>query len=72
MKLELKTNALSVHSNLVGVTHGHLGILMTDAKYAIMSNKPYVYPTHPGILLLSENSTRVASYELRHIYDEKI
>ena len=32
MKLELKTNAVPVHFNLGGATHGHLGLLMTNTK----------------------------------------
>ena len=32
IQLELKINALSVHSNLGGVTHVHLVLLMIDNK----------------------------------------
>ena len=41
MQLELKTNALSVHSNLGGAVHGHLGLLMTDVQYALLSDTVY-------------------------------
>ena len=50
MQLELKTNAVSVHSNLRGATHRNIGLFMIDTKYAILSNLPYVRPLHPGIL----------------------
>ena len=41
-QLELKANAISVHSNLGGRNHaGHLGLLMTDPQYhALVSNTP--------------------------------
>ena len=36
MQLELKTNALSVHSNIGGGTHGHIVLLMTNAQYDLI------------------------------------
>ena len=65
IKLELKSNALSVHYNLGGVTLGHLGIFMTNAKYATLSPVPYVHHVHHVILQIPNNATRVASYELK-------
>jgi hypothetical protein len=70
MQLELKTNALSVHSNLGGAAHGHLGLLMTDAQYALVSDTPYERPEHPGVLHIPHNATRVASDALKRTYDE--
>ena len=60
MQLELKTNALYVHSNLGGATHGHLGIFMMDIKYATLSKVLYICTIHPNILLIPNNDTRVA------------
>ena len=34
---EIKANAKSVCSNLGGVAHGHLGLVLTDAMYALIS-----------------------------------
>ena len=65
IKLELKTNALSIFSNPVGATHGHLGLLMTNTKYATLSNVPYVCPVHPVIIIITKNATRVSLYELK-------
>ena len=61
MKLEMNINALSVYSNLRGVTHVHLGILMTNTNYATLSSVAYVRPMHPIILQIPSNATRVAS-----------
>jgi hypothetical protein len=72
MQLELKTNALSVHSNLGGAQHGHLGLLMTAAQYALVSDTPYERPEHPGVLHIPHNATRVASDALKHTYDENL
>ena len=72
MQLKLKSNNLSVHSNLEGGTHGHLRILMTNTKYATLSPVPYVRPMHPGIMQIANNATRVASYKLKRVYDENL
>ena len=72
MQLELKTSALSIHSNLRGATHRHFGILMRDTKHATLSNIPCLCPTHPVILLIPNHSTCVASYKLKCSYKKNI
>ena len=68
MQLELKINALSVHSNLGSATHRHLGLFITNTKYTPLSSIPCVRPVHPCILLIPNNSTRVALYKLKWVY----
>ena len=58
IQLELKINAPSVNSNLKCGTHGDLGLLMTNTKYATLSSITYVRPAHPGILLIPNNDTQ--------------
>ena len=72
MQIYLKTNDISIHSNFGVTTHWHLGLFIVDAKYATLSNVPYLRPSHPGILPISNNFTCVASYELKRVYDEDI
>ena len=72
MQLKLKSNALYFHSNLGGGTNGHLGLLITNTKYATLSPVPYVHPVHPGIILITNNTIRVASYELKRVYNDNI
>ena len=50
IKNELSSNATSVTSDLGGGAHGHLGLLLTPAEYAVVSPVPYVRPGHPGVL----------------------
>ena len=52
MYLELKTNSTSVHSNLAGGLFGHLGLLLSPARYLMVSNTPYIRPDHPGVLII--------------------
>ena len=60
MQLELKSNAVYVHSNIGGATHVHLVLLMKNTTYDTLSPVPYVCPIHPDILLITNNATRVA------------
>ena len=72
MQLELNSNALCIQSNLGGGTYGHLGILMTNTKYAILSHVAYSHPVHPGIQRIPNNTTHVASYKLKIVYGKNI
>ena len=72
MKLEIKSSALSVQSNLGRTTHGHLGLFMTNITYIIMSPVLCVRPMHPEILLIPNNATRIASYKLKRMYTNNL
>ena len=50
---EIKSNANSVYSNLVGGAYGHLGLVITDTQYRLVSPTPFVYPTQPGPLIIT-------------------
>ena len=45
---------------------------MTNTKYAKMPNIPYVCPEYPDILLIPNNATHIASYELKQVYYKNI
>ena len=47
LKNQLKANASSVPSNLGGGNHGHLGLVLSPAAYALVSNTAFVTPAHP-------------------------
>ena len=72
MQLELKANAISVHSNLGGGNHGHLGLLMTNQQYTLIVNTPYVRPVHPGTFVLAGGEKRVQVDALQRTHDEII
>ena len=38
---------MSVHSNLGGGRHGHLGLLLSRTSYELVSPIPYVRPPYP-------------------------
>ena len=72
MHLDLKADALSVHSNLGSGTHGHLRLLMNNTQYSLISNATYVCSVHPGIIHITNNATRVAANVLKCTFDRNI
>lgn len=54
---ELKSNASSVPSTLGGGSHGHLGLVVSSARYVLITNIPYIRPPPPGMRILPPNVT---------------
>ena len=52
IKDKIKANASSIHSELGGGMHGHLGAVTTPAEYAHVSPTPYVEPVNPPPLVV--------------------
>jgi hypothetical protein len=49
LSTEIKANAASVPSTLGGGLYGHLGLIVSDAKYTALANTvPWISPTNPG------------------------
>lgn len=44
---DISANAASIHSELGGGTHGHLGLTVNPTIYATVSGTPYTAPTSP-------------------------
>ena len=66
IKNELKSNAAAVTSDLGGGRHGHLGLVLTPAEYAIVTHVPYVRPVHPGVLVIPPGTTQHETTRLRN------
>ena len=52
IKDEVKANAASVHSDLSGGSNGHLRLITTPTKYAVISPAPYTCHINPGPLVI--------------------
>ena len=66
---EMRTNAMTVPSELGGGTHGHLGLLCDAATYAaIPGTTPYIRPTTPGLLIIPAGRTQhqIAQQQTHH------
>ena len=69
LRNEIKENYKYVYSNIGGGAHGHLGLVFTDAQY---SHTPFVYPTHPGPLIIPDSKTAHANSNMRTIHTKEM
>ena len=62
---ELKANAGMINTDLGGGAHGHLGLLLSAAKYdTIAPGTPYTRPAHPGPLVIPAGTAQHAAYRM--------
>ena len=71
IKNELKANAGKVQCELGGGANGHLGLVLTDAEYALVAPTPYVRPVHPGPVV-PVGATQIQNTNLRAQYNEEL
>ena len=71
LKQELRANASSVETDLGGGDHGYLGLLLTDAEYAAVSNDPFEAPEYPAALTIPGGADQVEAFNLREIHKEE-
>ena len=71
LKLELQANASSVETDLGGRNHGHLGLILTDAEYALIPNtQPFIAPNYPSPLVIPATAIQIQALELKEQYEE--
>jgi hypothetical protein len=69
---EIKANAKSVHTTLGGAAHGHLGMVLSPAQYALVSATPYQRVLFPAPLVIPLGTTRIAADELERTHKEAV
>ena len=69
---EVKANAMAVHSTIGGAAHGHLGLVLTPAQYANVSQTAFVRPVFPANLVVPAGTTAVASNALEREHKEQL
>ena len=65
LQCEIIINALSVHLDLGGGAHGHLGLVLSPQEYALHSDAVYERPQHPRQLIIPPNTTQHMTIMLR-------
>ena len=56
--IEIKANAQTVHYTLGGGDNGHIGLVLTTARYnQIAPGQPYIRPIFPGTLTIPPGQT---------------
>ena len=69
---EIKENAKPVYSNIWGGPYGHISLVLTDVQYALISPTPFVYPTHPGPLVIPDGKNAHANSNMRIAHTNKV
>ena len=52
LQKEIMLNAQTVHLELGGGAHGHLGLVLSPERYTLICNSAYNRPQHPRILII--------------------
>ena len=68
----LKTNTSDVLTSLGGANHGYLGLLLSDAAYALISPAPFIQLIHPEILVIPHGTTGHMTATLRDQHKEAL
>ena len=69
---EIKANTKAVYSNIGGGAHVHLGLLLTEVQYSLIYPTTFVYPTHPGPLIIPDGTTDHAKSNIRIEHTEEV
>ena len=72
LKKELQSNTQLVGSNLSGGAHGHLGLVLTPAKYQTISATPYEFSPLLGPFTLHQNTDAAEVVRCNNAHMEKI
>ena len=59
IKKQLKANAQSINSDLADGLTGHLGQVLTDEEFALVSAVPYVEPNRPQLVISPQTAHHV-------------
>ena len=68
----IKANTKSVYFNIRGGAHGHLGLVLTNAQYALISLTPFIYLTPPGRLIIPDGTTDHPNSNMRITHTKKV
>ena len=69
---KIKANAMEVHSNIGGVQHGYLDLVVIPTDYTLLINIPFVRQLCPGNLSILIAATHHVHEELKCQYDKNI
>ena len=69
---DIESNTKSVYSNIGGGSHGHFVLVLTEAQYALVSPTPFVYPTHPGPLIITNGTTFHGNSNMWIVYTKEV
>jgi hypothetical protein len=72
LRNKLKANAQSVYSNLSNGLHGHLGLVLPNTQYALITKIPFVQPPHPRLLAIPAGTTGLMIAVMKDAHTEQL
>ena len=72
LRNEIRSNAKSVYYNLGGGSHVHLGLVLTEAQYKLISPTPFFYPTNPGPLIIPDSRTAHTNSNMQIAHTDEV
>ena len=72
LRNKIKANTKSVYSDLRGGGHGYPCLVITDLQFTLISPTIFVYPTHPGPLIVPDRTTDHAKPNIRILHTEEV
>ena len=70
LKTELCANTSSVESDLGGGDHRYLGLVLTDAKYALIYLNPLITPHYPAALIIDPGTDHIDAINIQEACQE--
>ena len=68
----MKANAMKVQTSLFGGRHGYLALLLSPARYALISPAPVVLPVLPDTIVVPPNATQHLLRTIQDLHKEKL
>lgn len=73
LQREIRANADSVNTTLGGGSLGHLGLVCSDATYALIpGSSPYIRPVLPTVVTMDSSATQFQIAQSNEIYKENL
>jgi hypothetical protein len=74
LREELYANAQSIHTELGGGQHGHLGLVMPEAEYLALAGEAYSLPERPLIprYSIAANDAEIDEWKERYEVETKL
>ena len=69
---KIKDNSKTVYSNIGGGAHNHIVLVLTNVKYALIFNTPFVYLNHPGPLIIMDGTTAHKNSNMWIMHTEEV
>ena len=55
----IKANSKTVYRDLCGGSNGHLDLILSTAKFIVITLKPFIWRLHPGILVITTGTIQL-------------